>query len=120
MKEQNVPLELEQDDRDQWCQYVLLEVAKQPVGTGRLDIQKSGKIGRLAILPEHRFCGLGTRLLQELEALATAAALPEVWLNAQIPVISFYKRLGYSVCSEEFEEAGMRHVKMTKRMPAEF
>jgi predicted GNAT family N-acyltransferase len=33
-------------------------------------------------------------------------------LHAQIQAMSFYERLGYAVCSEQFSEAGIPHVAM--------
>ena len=50
--EQKVPIELEQDDRDTFCLHVLAIIDDQPIGTGRIDIEKGGKIGRIAVLSE--------------------------------------------------------------------
>jgi len=37
-------------------------------------------------------------------------------LNAQTRAVDFYKRLGYKVVSEEFLDAGIPHVTMTKQL----
>jgi predicted GNAT family N-acyltransferase len=37
-------------------------------------------------------------------------------LHARATAIDFYKRLGYSVCSEEFTEVGIPHRIMRKQL----
>jgi len=48
IEEQNVPKELEWDDRDAECWHALVELDGKTIATGRLD--KDGKIGRMAVL----------------------------------------------------------------------
>jgi len=50
IEEQSVPSEMEFDDRDAVCIHVLAIDKNIPIGTGRIDIEKSGKIGRVAVL----------------------------------------------------------------------
>jgi predicted GNAT family N-acyltransferase len=45
--------------------------------------------------------------------VARQRRLTQVWCNAQTAVVPFYERIGYSVTGDEFEEAGINHVKMT-------
>lgn len=111
--EQRVPAEIEMDDRDRHCVHVLAyDDARAAVGTGRIDLAKGGKIGRVAVLAEARRTGVGTALMSELHALAKRAALASVWCNAQQSAVPFYLRLGYRVTSEPFAEAGIEHVRM--------
>ena len=44
--EQRVPRELEFDERDEACRHVVAFDGDLPVGTGRLDLDYGGKIGR--------------------------------------------------------------------------
>jgi len=37
-------------------------------------------------------------------------------LHAQAPVVDFYRRLGFEVVSEPFDEAGIEHRKMRCRL----
>lgn len=49
--EQSVPAEIELDERDPHCVHVLAHDAEsRPVGTGRIDLDAGGKIGRVAVL----------------------------------------------------------------------
>ena len=52
--EQRVPRELEFDDRDPLCHHVLVFDGDTPVGTGRLDLDYGGKVGRVAVVATHR------------------------------------------------------------------
>ena len=112
--EQQVPMELEQDDRDAECEHLLVSCSGQYVATGRIDLKKNGKIGRVAVLSKYRQQGHGTRVMLELEQIAREASLKRVWLHAQRPVLAFYQALGYSCFGEIFEEAGIEHVAMQK------
>ena len=116
VQEQNVPVDLEMDDRDALCLHVLACVDQRPVGTGRVDIEKHGKIGRVAVLPQYRGQGIGKALMVALEAMAKEAGLTEVWLNAQISAQSFYQNQGYMACGDTFLEADIVHCRMTKTL----
>lgn len=106
--EQQVPVDLELDELDPHCYHVLLETPEgQGVGTGRL--LPDGHIGRVAILPEHRGLGLGKHLMAALLNLAREQGMPEVLLNAQVPVQAFYEGLGFIPEGEVFMEAGIPH-----------
>jgi len=113
--EQSVPADIELDERDRHCIHVLAhDAAGQPVGTGRIDLDQGGKIGRVAVLARSRGTGVGTSLMQELHEIAARAALPSVWCNAQLSAAPFYSKLGYVVASEPFLEAGISHVSMRR------
>ncbi|MEN9205365.1 MAG: GNAT family N-acetyltransferase [Thermostichales cyanobacterium BF4_bins_65] len=117
--EQGVPPELEMDDRDPECVHVLAWDGDKPVATGRLDLAKGGKVGRLAVLKEYRQRGIGRQLMHTLEEIARHHQLDRVWFHAQVAAIPFYGKLGYRVSSEVFQEAGIPHVVMEKSLTAE-
>lgn len=116
--EQQVPPQLEMDERDAECIHVLALVDGIPVGTGRLDLAKRGKIGRVAALSDARGRGVGRALMEHLHDIATRCGLAEVWCHAQVSAAPFYERLGYETIGEVFEEAGIDHVRMQKRLRA--
>ncbi|RMF36864.1 MAG: GNAT family N-acetyltransferase [Planctomycetota bacterium] len=114
--EQQIPREEEFDDRDASCIHaVAYDSPGHPVGTGRLDTEKEGKIGRVAVLQSHRRRGFGRAVMQALERVALDRGLPRVWFHAQVSAVPFYSSLGYRVISDEFDEAGIPHVVMEKR-----
>ena len=114
VQEQNVPVDLEMDDRDALCTHVLARHKRRPVGTGRIDIEKHGKIGRVAVLPDYRGQGLGKALMVALEAMAQQAGLAQVRVNAQVSARGFYEKQGYVAEGETFLEAEIVHVRMIK------
>ncbi|NQV32796.1 MAG: GNAT family N-acetyltransferase [Phycisphaeraceae bacterium] len=116
VQEQNVPVDLEMDDRDEHCVHVLARQNREPVGTGRIDIQHQGKIGRLAVLQPYRHLGIGRAMMTALEAIAQQAGLTHVWLNAQISAQSFYQKQGYVGTGDTFLEADIVHCRMVKTL----
>ena len=116
VQEQNVPENIEIDERDEVCTHVILRINNNPIGTGRIDLEKQGKIGRLAIVKEFRNKGYGTLILNKLEEIARQNNLTSVWLNAQKASLNFYLKLGYQIISDEFIEANIIHLTMSKKL----
>ncbi len=115
--EQQVPIELEWDALDPFCQHVIArDNANHPIGTGRLTPQR--KIGRMAVLAEWRGRGVGEAMLVALIDAARAQRWPEIELNAQIDAVGFYARYGFLPFGDEFEEAGIRHQAMRLQLEA--
>jgi len=114
IREQSVPPELEFDDRDDACRHVVAYRDDLPVATGRIDLEREGKIGRVAVVSTERRRGIGRLVMAELENVAREAGLARVTLHAQVTAAAFYERLGYAAQGDEFEEAGIPHVAMHK------
>jgi len=114
--EQHVPQDIEMDDRDASCLHVLAKDKTQPIGTGRIDIEKQGKIGRVAVLQEYRGQGVGKAIMDSLETMARKAHLSTVWLNAQISAQPFYEHQGYVPSGDTFLEANIPHCRMEKKL----
>lgn len=110
--EQQVPKNLELDDRDIHCVHAVAWTDGKAIGTGRLDT--SGKIGRVAVSREYRGTGIGKKIMAELEAVARSKEMERVYLHAQESIIDFYDKLGYTAYGETFIEAGIVHQKMEK------
>lgn len=116
--EQGVPPELERDADDAAAFHVAAVEGGRCVGTGRLVRQAGGvgRVGRMAVDGAHRRRGVGERVLAALEARARAEGLREIELHAQCYVEAFYARHGYAREGAPFEEAGIEHVVMRKRL----
>jgi predicted GNAT family N-acyltransferase len=85
---------------------------RDAVGTGRLE--PTGKIGRVAVLPQYRGTGTGVALMQCLMDLAAERGFTEVYLNAQVTAAGFYERLGFRADGPEFDEVGIPHQRMRR------
>lgn len=115
IEEQRVPPDLERDGSDDECLHVLAETdAGEPVGTGRL--RSDGRIGRMAVLAEHRGHGAGAAILRALCEEARARGFRELELHAQTSARGFYERAGWTAHGLEYLEAGIPHVDMRKRV----
>ena len=110
--EQRVPRELEFDERDPRCLHVLVFDGATPVGTGRLDLDYGGKVGRVAVVASHRRAGVGTALMTRLHEIARERNHRQLWCHAQLTAVPFYERLGYVQSGPIFVEAGIDHVRM--------
>lgn len=109
--EQQVPEAEEWDEHDRLCRHWLALTGKRDaVGTARLH--PSGRVGRVAVLREHRGHGVGLLLMDAVIAEARTQALDRLVLHSQVHAEAFYRRLGFETCSEVFLEAGIAHVEM--------
>ncbi|MCW8906461.1 MAG: GNAT family N-acetyltransferase [Sedimenticola sp.] len=112
--EQNVPRELEWDDKDETALHVIaVDSEGNGIGTGRISNQ--GQIGRMAVLREWRNRGVGGTMLRKLLWMASQAELPTLYLNAQQSAIPFYRRHGFVPVGDTFIEAGIPHQRMQLR-----
>ena len=115
VQEQGIAAELERDALDPVSAHVLaLDSDGQPVGTGRLA--PDGRIGRMAVLATHRSNGVGEALLAALVEAGRRLGLAELHLHAQLPARDFYARQGFLPEGEVFEEAGIGHQQMRRRL----
>jgi predicted GNAT family N-acyltransferase len=115
IKEQNVPRSMEFDGLDAAAlHWLALTADGEPVGTLRL--LPSGQIGRMSVLRSHRGQGIGSRLLRHAIAAAEAHGWKEVWLNAQHARRGFYAAHGFIVISDPYQEVGIPHQRMLRRL----
>lgn len=111
---QQVPIHEEQDGKDEGSDHYLLFVEDMPVGVARVRfLGDVAKIERVAILEEYQGQGLGKAImcaiLSDLKANATVLTAK---LGAQTYAIPFYEKLGFTVCGEEYRDAGILHKDM--------
>jgi predicted GNAT family N-acyltransferase len=116
-EEQGVALDLEADGRDGEALHVVAGSEGAVVGTCRLVLAgRTAKLGRMAVEPEARGRGIGAALLAGAEREARAAGASRIALNAQAHARELYARGGFAERGEAFEEAGIAHVLMEKRL----
>jgi predicted GNAT family N-acyltransferase len=120
VREQHVPEEIELDELDDAADHVVaVDDAGRVVATGRLVVlgAHTGKIGRMAVTKSVRGQGAGAAVLQSLERIAREEhRWGEIVLHAQLSAKGFYDRAGYVAEGDIFEEAGIEHVAMRKRL----
>lgn len=125
IEEQSVPESLERDAEDAQAFHVLAMAGKHAIGTGRLVVLPQppagetgqwGRVGRMAVLQSNRKGGTGSKLLAALEDEARKRKMTGILLHAQLSAMEFYKRHGYEPHGAVFEEAGMPHLEMKKKL----
>ena len=117
--EQGIPAEIEADALDISARHaVLYNRLGMPIAAGRLLQPEPGigRIGRMAVDRSVRGGRWGRELLDALVAAARARGDREVQLHAQCSAEGFYRRAGFSVVGEPYEEAGIAHIAMARRL----
>lgn len=121
VKEQNVPIELELDDKDNSVDTIHIGyfLGNILVGVARLiDMDKDViHIGRVVIDKEYRGQGIGRELIIGCENIAQQILKRKIIieLSAQIQAEKFYESLGYNRVNDMiYLDAGIEHVDMRK------
>lgn len=113
--EQQVPQDIEWDDKDPLCVHALaIDADGAPIGTGRLA--PDGKIGRMAVLPDWRGRGVGAAILEFLVDSARERGIDVCYMNAQSHALDFYRQHGFETYDDEFLEAGIPHRRMKRTL----
>lgn len=111
VEEQKVPPEIELDDHDPECVHaVAFDGGDRAIGTGRL--LPDGHIGRMAVAQSARGQGVGSALLAALMSEARRRGHAQAVLSAQTHAVDFYRKHGYSVEGDPYDDAGIPHVNM--------
>lgn len=121
VNEQNVPIELELDEKDNSEHTIHIGYfnVDELIGVARLiDMDKEViHIGRVAIDKNHRGEGIGHKLILGCEDIAKKVLNRDfnIELSAQVYVETFYKKLGYNrINNNIYIDAGIEHIDMRK------
>ncbi len=112
-----MPEEIELDEDDARARHVLATVDGHAIGCGRMVPHGDAvKIGRMAVLADWRRRGVGRLILEALQEAARAEGFRKAILHAQLHAEEFYRKCGYEPLGEPFEEAGIAHRLMERRL----
>ncbi|RJG14610.1 GNAT family N-acetyltransferase [Pseudomonas cavernicola] len=115
--EQAVPPELEWDAEDASAVHFLALDGDYAIGAARL--LPDGHIGRVSVLKDWRGLKVGDALMNAVIAEAERCGLKQQMLSAQVHASPFYERLGFTIVSGEFLDAGIPHVDMVRHSSQE-
>lgn len=112
--EQNVPEELELDDRDaEATHFLATTVDGEAVATARYYMKEGrAKIGRVAVLKQYRGLGLGREVMKFVINRAFEDGFAEAVLDSQVSAMGFYSQLGFVAEGPVFDDAGIAHRRM--------
>jgi predicted GNAT family N-acyltransferase len=115
--EQGVTLEGDRDGRDGEALHLVALEDGTVVATCRLLLDRDvARFQRLCVAPEARRRGLGAALLAEAERAASAARAGRMELHAQTAALRLYERAGYTGYGAPFDDEGIEHLAMEKRL----
>jgi len=115
IEEQKIPSAIELDGNDQDYWHIVIFTNNKAIATARLA--NSGLFGRMAVLEPYRHKGIGSLLLQSISNKAIALKLQTINCHAQLSAVNFYKKNGFLVAGNPYQEAGLVHIKMLKNLP---
>jgi len=72
------------------------------------------RIRQMAVSPAHQRRGVGTRIMNELEAHLRSRGFRNLVLHARGSAVGFYEKLGYAVIGDEFIDVTLAHFRMMK------
>ena len=87
------------------------------VGVGLLTA--NGELALCYVLPEARFNGIGTRLLEAVASHAQGSGLTEIRLNSTVTAKTFYLRNGFEPVGAPETECGLSVFPLVKRFGAD-
>ena len=93
------------DDADDTLHLAVIDDRGQPMAVATSspapchfrEGRRAWRIRGMAVEPDRRYEGLGTQLVQEIEARATAAGVEVLWADARDTALGFYRSRGWSV-----------------------
>ncbi|MBR1628346.1 MAG: GNAT family N-acetyltransferase [Lachnospiraceae bacterium] len=106
-------LYVDMDDKDYDSLHVFFEDEGKVVAYLRAFEEGRGIVRMGRVLTIEHGAGLGGRLLRfGIEEVEKKFNLEKISIDSQSHAIGFYEKAGFVVCSEEFLEEGVKHVKM--------
>lgn len=82
----------------------------------RPELQPLAKLRQMAVQPALQGQGLGKRLVLTVEQWLIARDFDQIKLDARLTALGFYQSLGYQALGSPFEQVGIPHVLMNKRL----
>ena len=117
-RQHHISLREEFDEHDcDGTKYIIVLDDGYPVATCRFyeNDESSVIIGRVVVLPEYRGKMLGMRVVTEAEKWIKECGYKTVIADSRIPVIPFYKKLGYTETDGNVIQSGnFECVRMSK------
>ena len=110
-------LRVELDEYDKCAVHLLAFEDNMVVGCDSVVFFEGyAKIGRIAVLKEKRGCSYGKIICSRPVDIAREMGAKKVILYSQCSAEEFYKKLGFVPEGEVFDNAGIDHICMVKRL----
>jgi len=118
VEEQGISEDLVFDEHDGEALHMVVKDGQRVIGTARVLFlaDNQAKLERMAVLRPFRHKGIGKGIVSFLNEELKNRQLEQVILHAQYGVVAFYKSCGFEELGMPFWEAGIKHMKMQKRL----
>lgn len=120
-QEQGFSPDVELDEIDATAHHIALFDGEIPVAAGRIFVSAPGTItlGRIAVRKSHRGQGLGNVLVREMLSRAISLGMHTAVLDAQVGVIPFYEKLGFTAHGAPHYDGHILHRYMERPLSCE-
>ncbi len=113
--EQHFDKEVICDQFDSQCFHILVkDIHNNTIACGRL--LHNGRIGKIAVVLNHRNQGIGTRILTQLIKLAKSNNIKNLSLNTETELSHFYNHQNFNNDGPVYMKQGIPFQKMTKKL----
>ena len=118
VREQGISEDLVFDGHDGEALHMVVKNGEKVIGSARVQFLagNQAKLERMAVLERYRRKGVGREMLLFLDAVWKDKQVQQVIIHAQLEVVPFYKSCGFDEFGLPFREAGIKHIKMRKRL----
>ena len=107
------------DEIDDIAKHIVIYEKEQPISTCRIYFnsnKQSFVIGRIAVVKEWRGKNIGTKMLSVAEDNIKRAGGTSVMLSAQVRILEFYEKQGYTKQGETYYDEDCLHIWMKKNL----
>jgi len=118
VREKGISEDLVFDEHDREALHMVVKDGEKVIGSARVQFltDNQAKLERMAILKRYRRRGIGRDMLLFLDAVWKGKQVQQVIIHTQFEVVPFYKLCGFDEFGSPFREAGIKHIKMRKRL----
>ena len=118
VEEQGISEDLVFDGHDGEALHMVVKDGQRVIGTARVLLlaDNQAKLERMAVLKPFRHKGIGRGIVSFLNEELRRRQLEQVVLHTQYTVVAFYKSCGFEESGLPFWEAGIKHIRMQKRI----
>lgn len=108
------------DDIDSVALHVIVRENGTAIGTGRTYLKEGTAdtyyAGRIAVVKSHRKQGIGSVIMEALEATAKEQGGKVMELSAQLQASGFYSSIGYEAFGDVYYDQHRKHIAMKKTL----
>jgi predicted GNAT family N-acyltransferase len=118
VREQGISEDLVFDNNDRNALHLVVNDGKRAIGTARVRFigNNQAKLERMAVAKAFRHKGIGRGIIAFLDEELKGKQVQQVVIHAQEGAVEFYKSCGFKELGSPFREAGIKHIKMHKRL----